>query len=145
MYEQFSAVHFRRFERIEIGGLRRVNLITGPNSSGKTSLLEALFIFSGANPLLAVNINQFRGMDVVFVGPQSAPPTVVMRSLFHNMDSRRGLMLMGRESGGKLVVVEVTTTVPPSSSLTLTPEDVSTTGAVAEAAATVHTFRMTTS
>ena len=142
MYEQFSAVRFRKFESIDIDGLQRVNLITGPNSSGKTSLLEALFVFCGANPLLAVNINQLRGMEGVFFGPQSPQPAVVMRSLFHDMDSGHEVRLSGREADRKSVSVAID--VPETSSLALKPEDVATTGAAAETALAVYTFRMTT-
>jgi len=35
---------FRCFERLEMGGLGRVNLIVGKNNSGKTSVLEALYL-----------------------------------------------------------------------------------------------------
>ena len=37
---------FRCFERLEMGGLGRVNLIVGKNNSGKTSLLEALYLLA---------------------------------------------------------------------------------------------------
>jgi len=43
--------NFRGFEKLELDGLRRVNLIVGKNNCGKTSLLEAIFL-SCQPPLL---------------------------------------------------------------------------------------------
>jgi len=36
--------NFRGFEKLDLDGLRRVNLIVGKNNCGKTSLLEAIFL-----------------------------------------------------------------------------------------------------
>jgi AAA domain, putative AbiEii toxin, Type IV TA system/AAA domain len=41
---------FRALKRLEIEKLGRVNLITGKNNSGKSSLLEALRIYAGRSP-----------------------------------------------------------------------------------------------
>ena len=43
LYKSFDIQGFRQFESIHIDHLNRVNLILGPNNSGKTSLLEAIF------------------------------------------------------------------------------------------------------
>jgi len=81
MYSEFSARHFRRFEDVAITELKRVNIVTGSNGAGKTSLLEGIFIASGAfSPELAVRVNAFRGMEALLLeigGDASA----VMRSL----------------------------------------------------------------
>jgi AAA15 family ATPase/GTPase len=45
--------------------MARINLIAGMNGSGKTALLEALFIHSGINPELAIRVNVFRGINPV--------------------------------------------------------------------------------
>ena len=43
--------NYRIFRDLELPELRRINVFTGSNNSGKTSLLEALFLLSrGANP-----------------------------------------------------------------------------------------------
>lgn len=41
--------NFRGFEDLEVKGLKRVNLFAGRNNSGKTSLLEAVFLLGGPN------------------------------------------------------------------------------------------------
>lgn len=51
--DQVTIHHFRGLSGIAFGGLRRVNLIVGPNDTGKTSLLEALALYS--DPANALN------------------------------------------------------------------------------------------
>ena len=40
---------FRCFSEIEVNGFRTINLIGGDNNSGKTALLEAVFLSSFPN------------------------------------------------------------------------------------------------
>lgn len=56
---------FRAFRQLEIEGLGRVNLITGRNNTGKSSVLEALRILaSDASPSVINDILRFREEDV---------------------------------------------------------------------------------
>ncbi len=43
----FDAIHYRGVDGIHLEDIRAVNLITGPNGVGKTSLAEALWLFNG--------------------------------------------------------------------------------------------------
>ena len=45
MYQKFTADNYRCFKSLVVDPLERFNLIAGENNVGKTSLLEALFIF----------------------------------------------------------------------------------------------------
>lgn len=45
MINKVTIENFKGFQSIEINNLRRVNLISGMNNTGKTSLLEAIFLF----------------------------------------------------------------------------------------------------
>jgi hypothetical protein len=55
---------FKGFRAIEILNLARVNLFTGRNNSGKTNLLEAIFLLFGPNnPALTFRLMTFRGID----------------------------------------------------------------------------------
>ena len=61
MFESIRVRNFRILDDLRIGGLSRINLIAGRNGSGKTSLLEAIFLLAGAgNPQLAANANVIR-------------------------------------------------------------------------------------
>lgn len=56
---------FRALRQLKIDGLGRVNLITGRNNTGKSSVLEALRILaSNASPSVIYNILHFREEDV---------------------------------------------------------------------------------
>ena len=58
MIEQFEAVSYKGLQNFCVGPLERVNLITGPNGVGKTSLAEALWLFHGRdNPTLLWNLH----------------------------------------------------------------------------------------
>jgi len=68
MYRSFKVSNFRCFGELTLSGIERVNLIAGENNIGKTALLEALFIHSGAyNPDLTLRVNAFRGIESVKV------------------------------------------------------------------------------
>jgi hypothetical protein len=47
MYKSFRVKNFRCFKDLQINDLGRVNLIAGKNNTGKTALMEAMYIHSG--------------------------------------------------------------------------------------------------
>ena len=52
--------NFRGFTDLTLDGLERVNLLAGANGTGKTAILEALFLHVGAhNPEIGLRINIF--------------------------------------------------------------------------------------
>lgn len=64
MLTSLQIQNFRCFEHLTLEPLGQVNLIGGVNNVGKTSVLEALFIFLAPdNPLLSAWINNFRGIQ----------------------------------------------------------------------------------
>ena len=63
MYKSFGIKGFKLVKEFRIQGFQRVNLLTGRNNVGKTALLEALFIHSGASNIsLPFSIESFRGI-----------------------------------------------------------------------------------
>jgi AAA15 family ATPase/GTPase len=61
-----SISNFRAFKQLDANKFGQVNLITGKNNSGKTALLEALYLNLGpTNPTLWININARRGIERV--------------------------------------------------------------------------------
>lgn len=72
MMRSFTIKNFRCFDSIAVAQFERVNLIAGKNNSGKTALLEAIFLHLGAsNPGLALNLNAFRGIQQVSVDAEA--------------------------------------------------------------------------
>lgn len=54
MCDSFIAKNFRAFKEIKIQKLAQINLFLGKNSAGKTSLLEALYIYLHKNKTTAI-------------------------------------------------------------------------------------------
>ena len=62
MLERLHIRNYRVFNDLKIDRLSRINLIAGKNNSGKTSLLEAIFLLAGAGETrAAVNAHINRG------------------------------------------------------------------------------------
>lgn len=63
----FKAIHiqnFRGFRDFELHDLGRMNLLVGRNGTGKTTLLEAVFLLLGAHsPEIPLRLNTFRGLE----------------------------------------------------------------------------------
>jgi AAA domain, putative AbiEii toxin, Type IV TA system len=55
--------NFRGFKNVNLSDLTRVNVIVGDNATGKTALLEALFLASATSPEVAVRFRTWRGVD----------------------------------------------------------------------------------
>lgn len=71
MYKSFEIRNFRGFSNLQIPLLDRINLIAGKNNTGKTSLLEAVFLFLGpGNPDHSVRVNKFRGLEFLRFEPE---------------------------------------------------------------------------
>ena len=94
MLTSVNVKNFRAFSKLTVGKLGRINLVTGLNNSGKTSLLEACFLLSGGSPDLALKVNAFRGMDSVS-GSSDAVVAFLWMPLFNGFDSNRPIEISG--------------------------------------------------
>jgi AAA15 family ATPase/GTPase len=62
-YRSLKITNFRAINSLEAEDFKRVNLITGRNNCGKTTILEALLLISGmSNPQIPIAINNFRNL-----------------------------------------------------------------------------------
>jgi predicted ATPase len=100
MYTSFQIKNFRNFKDLTLTDLERINLITGLNNVGKTNLLEALFVYSGAyNPELIVRVNAIRGISSMKV--ESAPwADTPWDSFFYDFDTDKVAELIGLSHAG---------------------------------------------
>ena len=79
LFSQIAAKNFRGFKNFKIDDFKQFNLFVGKNNSGKSSLLEAIFLLiNPGNPILPVRINTFRD-----VAPTDRK---TYELLFHNLN-----------------------------------------------------------
>lgn len=112
MYTSFKIRYFRQFRELKIENLRRCNLFTGLNNSGKSTVLEALWMHSGPNrPDLALRLLHFRGVP----GPDLAH---IAHDIFFDFDTDEPIELTASGDWGehprvlKITVQPKPTTVP---------------------------------
>ena len=106
MFKRLRIRNFRGFGDFRIDAPGRINLVTGMNNSGKTTLLEAIFLLSGAaSARMAFNPFVIRGWT------HGAPPRWVAETywkpLFSRLDTNRALEISGVHSdvGGMTLTV----------------------------------------
>ena len=97
MLNSLSIKNFRGIDQLTINPLGRVNLIAGKNGTGKTTVLESLWILSAPDvPELAVRVSAFRGL------PPSSPETI-FEDLFNGFNTQELIEISGEsDSGSKL-------------------------------------------
>ena len=54
--------NFRGFRQLEFGNFRQFNVIVGANATGKTALLEAIFLASANSPEVSLRLRTWRGL-----------------------------------------------------------------------------------
>ncbi|MBC1194134.1 AAA family ATPase [Microcystis aeruginosa BLCCF158] len=108
MIKDIEISNFRCFEHTKIEGFERVNLIGGKNNSGKTALLEAIFLYSYPYPNTIHpyirGIIRRQSLAVVQAVPKNA-----WDNLLFNLDRENIIELKGSQSkrGDKLVKISI--------------------------------------
>jgi predicted ATPase len=86
MITRLEIKNFRGFSSLSLQGLRRLNFLVGDSGSGKTALLETLFLTSCENPEAYFRLRKWRGFGEV-AGPFAFTRDTyesLFRYLFHN-------------------------------------------------------------
>jgi len=108
MIKDIEISNFRCFEHTKIEGFERVNLIGGKNNSGKTALLEAIFLYSYPYPNTIHpyirGIIRRQSLAVVQAVPKNA-----WDNLLFNLDRKNIIELKGSQSnqGDKIVKISI--------------------------------------
>lgn len=115
MLQELEIRNFRIFRKLKITQLRRINLIAGSNNSGKTSLLEAIFLLAGAG-----RADMLMNPNVVRMGPSGRVlGDALWRPLFSDLDIDKSISIEGLSSPQELLKLEVVragqqaTEIPP--------------------------------
>ena len=89
MIENIYIQHFRGIYECKIENLKQFNLFLGKNNCGKTSILDALFLFSnGNNPTLGLQINNIRNYITNF--------SECIRTIFYGIDTTHPIVIKGK-------------------------------------------------
>jgi AAA15 family ATPase/GTPase len=88
MYTKLELNNFRGFKEFSME-LKPITLIAGKNDTGKSSILESLFLFQDyANPDVFIKLLNFRGMSQYDTSART-----VWAPLFYNMDTQENIEL----------------------------------------------------
>ncbi|MEM6899901.1 MAG: AAA family ATPase [Pseudomonadota bacterium] len=98
--------NFRCFSSLHIDSLQQFNVIVGDSASGKTALLEAVFLAMGASPELAFRFRTQRGFPQQFQGPTKSIERTVFEDLFHSGSRQEQLSVELTGSGPECRRVE---------------------------------------
>lgn len=93
MIENISLQNFRCFERAELHDLKRINILVGENASGKTALLEGLFLAAGGSPELALRLRTWRAMGDIEVKMERGAYESLWRDMFFAFDQARDIVI----------------------------------------------------
>lgn len=102
MYTSFRVKNFRGFRDLQLDDLGRVNLIAGQNNTGKTALLEAIYLFAKPlTPTVLFDLQGTRGLDV----PAGDNLTTHWKQFFYQLDSTKPIEIVAEF--GKLCITEM--------------------------------------
>ncbi len=91
MYTSFRVQNFRCFRDLRLDDLGRVNLIAGRNNSGKTALLEAIYLHTRPlSPQVLFDLQQTRGLNV-----PDGSMAIYWKQFFYGMDSTNPIIIKG--------------------------------------------------
>ena len=85
MLTNLTIRNYRAINELRIGELGRINLISGRNNSGKTTLLEALLILSSGHPEITLHNSIIRGMRSERL-PPAAISSIYWKQMFSSLD-----------------------------------------------------------
>ena len=109
MFTRMAIKNFRLFRELNVDDLGSINLFTGRNNVGKTTLLEAIFLLSGAgHPNVAINVHVLRGL----VAGSSGPVDLLWKELFADLDFDRAIALAGTHRSLGELLLEVKPGLP---------------------------------
>lgn len=85
MIKSLQISNFRCFKEVALKDCRTLNVIVGENGSGKTALLESIFLAAGPNPEIVMRLRQWRGIEAL-IGGYDPLDEALWGDLFHNFD-----------------------------------------------------------
>ncbi|MCH8197546.1 MAG: AAA family ATPase [Proteobacteria bacterium] len=111
-YQMINSIkirNFRSFSDVKIDDCRRINIIVGENGSGKTALLEALYLAVGVSPDLVMRTRIWRGYDSARMsGTVEDLHQALWADLFHKFQTNKRAVVSLKGSAEQTRSVTVT-------------------------------------
>jgi AAA15 family ATPase/GTPase len=109
MVESFSIRNFRSFNEVKVDGCKRINVIVGDNGSGKTALLEGLFLAAGVSPEVAVRTRGWRGQEQQMSGSVDDLHEALWTDLFYKFQTSQPafVSMKGKREENRSVTVRL--------------------------------------
>lgn len=109
MIERLTVQNYRCFSEIEVSGLKRMNVIVGRNASGKTALLESLFMSAGAAaPMVSFQLRGFRQLGTqVQLSAERTAYLGLWKDLFHWLDESKIVSIVATGTSGDSRVLRI--------------------------------------
>ena len=131
--------NFRALRALDVDRLAPINVLAGKNNSGKTTLLEALFLLSGAgHPEMALNANVIRGLDST---AGFTPPETFWKHIFANLDTTGIVEIEATHDSLGRLTLSIASERPTTVELPLNGPDGSAASAVSRETALLFSFR----
>lgn len=106
MFQNLEIRNFRLFEHLKVEKLGRINLFAGGNNSGKTTLLETLFLLCGVgNPDLILRVNTFRLGDISI---NANFREIFLKSFFYQFNLNQSIEICSKKDSVGLIKLKVT-------------------------------------
>jgi predicted ATPase len=107
MIRTIQILNFRCYDNLEIQDCARLNVIVGDNGTGKTTLLEAIFLALAASTEVAMRLRQYRGLDGVMAGTVRRIEDAVWGDFFHNYEFNRPVAIKLTGSGPEVRSLQI--------------------------------------
>ena len=108
MIQTLELTNFRGFETYKLNSLKQVNLLVGKNNSGKTSILEALYLlFNSNDPSALYSTLVRRGEEIAEYSDLNRSREVDVCRLFNGFQFEIGAFFEIRGGRGRKIHVEI--------------------------------------
>lgn len=100
MIESLHVQNFKGFKNLKIKNLSDVNIIVGDNGSGKTALLESLFLTGGLGPEIYLRMRAWRGSgDKLILQFDRDQYEAIWKEIFYTLDQNKAVTISFVDSG----------------------------------------------
>ena len=104
MFEELHIQNYRIFRDLKVSQLGHINLFAGKNNTGKTSLLEAVFLLAGAG-----NARMLMNSNIVRVDPGTTVlGDTFWKPFFSDLDKHSPIEIRGRYASIGQLALEIT-------------------------------------